>query len=315
MIEFSARKIQLARLEDADTMTMYTVFARWTHGLVALLSFSVISIFAAQETTQAQAKDPYDLSIRLDALEEQIFELKQETGSRPARRLQPQKFGGNASSAAALSLRISEIEGQMRALNGRVEEMNFSMRRLTEKFSKFSEDVEFRFQELKKSGTVRRKQQPSKISRRSRSTKSLGTISVRPKPKPRQSTGSARGDYDRAYGMLKKRRYGDAEVGFKGFLKRYPKNALSGNAQYWMGETYFRRSQYKKSADAFLRGYTRYRSSAKAPDSLLKLGITLARLKQKDAACSAFDEMGIEFPRASRKMRDKVRVERRRVGC
>jgi len=81
------------------------------------------------------------------------------------------------------------------------------------------------------------------------------------------------------------------------------------------GETFYARKMHKKAADAFLRGYTRYRTSAKAPDSLLKLGITLARLGQKEAACSAFDEMRVEFPRAPRATRDRVQAEQRRVGC
>ena len=65
-----------------------------------------------------------------------------------------------------------------------------------------------------------------------------------------------------------------------------PNDPLAGNAQYWIGETYYVRGQYKNAADAFLKGYKKYKSSEKAPDTLLRLGMALAELGQKDAACS-----------------------------
>lgn len=272
---------------------------------------------------QAQsAVDPYVLYERLNRLEEQIFELRNGGANSQARRLQPKKFDGDATSAASLSLRISNMEDQMRSLNGKIEETSFLIRQLTDKFTRFSEDVEFRFQNLKTSSKSRGKKRVKKNIQKQLKTKTLGTISASSTgsqsaslAKALGSTGSARGDYNRAFSMMKKRKYAQAEVEFKSFLSHYPKNALRGNAQYWLGETYFARKQYKKSADAFLRGYTRNRTSAKAPDSLLKLGITLARLGQKEAACSAFSEMRVEFPRAPRTTRDRVQAEQRRVGC
>jgi len=276
-----------------------------------------------QTKVQAQtAVDPYVLNDRLNQLEEEIFQLKNGTGDSRARRLQKNTFEGDPTSAAALSLRLNNIEEQMRALNGKIEETSFQIRQLTEKLTRFSEDAELRFQDLEGASKSRGKQRTRQTINPNLKAKSLGTIPANSPglktaklSEPRASTGSARNDYNRAFGLIKQRKYAQAESEFKAFIARYPKNALDGNAQYWLGETYFARALYKKAADAFLRGYTRYRSSAKAPDSLLKLGITLARLGQKEAACSAFDEMRIEFPRAPRNTRDRVQAEQRRVGC
>jgi len=294
--------------------------------VVAAAVFTLIFFNLPDNEVAAQsAVDPYVLNDRLNQLEEQIFELQQGTGESRARRLQPRRFEGDPTSEAGLSLRIGDIEEQMRALNGKIEEMSFQVRQLTEKFTRFSEDVEFRFQDLKTTSKPRGKKRQKKSSNRQLKTKSLGTIrtsaedaedGAAPKTaQARASTGSPRDDYNRAFGLIKQRKYDEAEVEFKAFLSRYPKNALGGNAQYWLGETYYTRKLDKKAADAFLRGYTRYRTSAKAPDSLLKLGITLARLGQNDAACSAFSEMSVEFPRAPRATRDRVQTEQRRVGC
>ncbi len=293
------------------------------HAVAVALLFSFVFSAVSPDTVVAQsALDPYVLNDRLNRLEEQIFELRNNSGDTRARRLQRRNFDGDPTSAASLSLRIGDIEEQMRALNGKIEETAFQIRQLTEKFTRFSEDVEFRFQELKTSPGSGGKKRRKNVSSKSLKTKTLGTIpagstdvKVAKLAKAQASTGAPRKDYNRAFSLVKQRKYARAEAEFKAFLQRYPKHALGGNAQYWLGETYFARKMHKKAADSFLRGYTRFRTSAKAPDSLLKLGITLARLGQKEAACSAFDEMRVEFPRAPRATRDRVQAEQRRVGC
>jgi tol-pal system protein YbgF len=121
--------------------------------------------------------------------------------------------------------------------------------------------------------------------------------------------------YETAYGYLLQRDYGAAETAFDDFLKKFPNDSLSGNAQYWLGETHFVRGQYKAAASAFLKGYQTYAQSAKAPDSLLKLAMSLDRLGQKDAACSSFAELASKFPTAPQSFKARAQSERQRVGC
>lgn len=121
--------------------------------------------------------------------------------------------------------------------------------------------------------------------------------------------------YEAAYSYLLQQDYGAAEAAFNDFLKQYPGDQLSGNAQYWLGETYFVRSQYKAAAAAFLKGYETYRQSAKAPDSLLKLAMSLDRLGQREAACSSYRELNTQFPSAPQHVRDRAATERGRAGC
>lgn len=121
--------------------------------------------------------------------------------------------------------------------------------------------------------------------------------------------------YETAYGYLLQQDYGAAEAAFTEFLKNHPNDQLAGNAQYWLGETHFVRSQYKAAAAAFLKGYESYRQSPKAPDSLLKLAMSLDRLGQRDAACSSFSELTAQFPSAPQHVRERAAAERKRVGC
>jgi len=121
--------------------------------------------------------------------------------------------------------------------------------------------------------------------------------------------------YETAYGYLLQRDYGAAEAAFDDFLKKFPSDSLAGNAQYWLGESHFVRGQYKAAAGAFLKGYQAYVQSPKAPDSLLKLAMSLDRLGQKDAACSSYNELGAKFPNAPQAVKARAQSERQRAGC
>ncbi len=127
--------------------------------------------------------------------------------------------------------------------------------------------------------------------------------------------GNPKQAYETAYGYLLQQNYSAAETAFDDFLKRYPNDALAGNAQYWLGESLFVRGQYKASAAAFLKGYQSYGRSAKAPDSLLKLAMSLDRLGQKDAACSSYAELTARFPTAPAQLKTRAQSERQRAGC
>ncbi len=127
--------------------------------------------------------------------------------------------------------------------------------------------------------------------------------------------GNATSLYNQGYGDLLQRDYGAAESAFAQVVQAYPDDPLAGKAQYWLGESYYVRGQYKNAADAFLKGYKKYKSGEKAPDSLLKLGMALAELGQKDAACSTFKELGNKFPAAPGYLRDQGNSEWRKAGC
>lgn len=132
----------------------------------------------------------------------------------------------------------------------------------------------------------------------------MGAIDVNPKQL-----------YETAYGYLLQQDYASAEASFSDFLTRFPGDSLAGNAQYWLGESFFVRGQYKQAASAFLKGYQTYDQNAKAPDSLLKLAMSLDRLGQKDAACSSFSELNTRFPTAPPHIKNRAQSERQRIGC
>ncbi|ESR26172.1 tol-pal system protein YbgF [Lutibaculum baratangense] len=127
--------------------------------------------------------------------------------------------------------------------------------------------------------------------------------------------GTPQDDYDTAYGYILRGEFAPAQQAFGAFLQRHPDDELAGNAQYWLGEALFATGRYREAADAFLAGYTEYPRSAKAPDSLYKLGMSLKELGQADAACATFSEISRTFPNAPQAVLERTRSEMERSGC
>jgi len=121
--------------------------------------------------------------------------------------------------------------------------------------------------------------------------------------------------YEEAYRYLLRQDYGAAETAFAEFLKRHPRDERAGDAQFWLGESHYVRGQYRRAADAFLKGYKSYPAGAKAPDSLLKLAMSLSRLGQKDAACATFGEVRTRYAKGPAYLTRRTMKEQQRAGC
>jgi tol-pal system protein YbgF len=284
---------------------------------------------------------------RVDQLEEQLVDLQVTIGTLESLARNP-----GSSSSSASSSRGSSSSSSSGADNGRVDLLETQIRALTAQVEQLSDQVRTA-NAGSGAGAGRRAQAapfdaPVAEARTPRPTPtpSFGTTTVTPGRSgagdptpdsdqigglinggqaPRAAASAAGGLpssdvgakqlYETAYGFLLQTNYGAAETAFDDFLVRYPNDTLSGNAQYWLGESFFVRGQFKQAASAFLKGYQTYGKSAKAPDSLLKLALSLDRLGQRDAACSSFGELATKYPSASAPVKTRAENERRRLGC
>jgi tol-pal system protein YbgF len=120
--------------------------------------------------------------------------------------------------------------------------------------------------------------------------------------------------YKRSDEALLRRQFDVASDGFRKFLEIYPDHSLAGSAKYWLGESYFAQGDYHTAAQNYLEGYQKYPKSRRAPDSLLKLGLALNKLGQKDQGCAALGNVGSEYPKAI-EAKKRADVEFRRAGC
>jgi tol-pal system protein YbgF len=127
--------------------------------------------------------------------------------------------------------------------------------------------------------------------------------------------GSARELYDEAYAAVLRKEYPQAEMGFRQLLQSHPRDRLASDAAFWLGETYYQRGRHREAAEQFLRVTTEFSRSAKAPDSMLKLGMSLNALGAKDQACSTFAKLERDYPQASTRVRQGVEREQKRARC
>jgi tol-pal system protein YbgF len=128
-------------------------------------------------------------------------------------------------------------------------------------------------------------------------------------------SGSTSEQYNHAFGLLKQADYPAAETALKSFVEQHPNDPMAGNAQYWLGETYYTRGRYAEAASAFADGYKRYPKSSKAADELLKLGMALARANQKQNACIALTQLDHDFPAPGAAIKERASTEKKRLGC
>jgi tol-pal system protein YbgF len=143
------------------------------------------------------------------------------------------------------------------------------------------------------------------------------TLPARPASPSVAATGSGdpRADYDTAYAYILQKQYERAEMGFRQFLQSHPRDKLTPDATFWLGESYLQRQRPREAAEQFLKVSTEYAKSQKAPDAMLRLGIALQQLGAKDQACATFAELERKFPQAGPSVRQGVEREQKRARC
>ena len=127
--------------------------------------------------------------------------------------------------------------------------------------------------------------------------------------------GTTKEKYAYASGLLRQAQYARAEIALKAFIDDHNNDPLASNARYWLGETYYVRSAYVQAAEAFLDGYQKDPKGLKAPDTLLKLGMSLARLEKPREACAAFARLTADFPKVLEGIKNPLARERERNNC
>jgi tol-pal system protein YbgF len=211
----------------------------------------------------------------------------------------------SAQGSAYVDDRLNQLQQSVTTLTGQVEQLQYQNQQLQQQMEKMRTDYDFRIDQLEKGG---------KGGPRPAGPAAAGP-SAPPPAQQAASTGSADDLYHTAFKMFQDGDYAGAERDFRAFVQRYPKHVLAPNAQYWLGESYYARRDYQNAMTAFAEGYKVYKASAKGPDNLLKLGMTLAVLGRKSDACSVFSRFTQDYPRATDLQKRRIDQERQRNNC
>ena len=244
-------------------------------------------------------------------------------------------------------LKLSDIEQQFQELTNKFEEINFKIDKLSNRVSKNQADSQLRFQDLEKASLSGRLQstdiannQSEKRLPGSSEAQILGRISDEDLKNTQivQSTqsveststvvtekyiseekilpeGTPKEQYDFALSFVKVGDYETAEIALKEFVNTNAKDELAGSAQYWYAETFRIRQLYQDAATAYLDGYQKYPKSVKAPVNLLKLGVSLVQIGEKDQGCSMITGVSKQYPKASQSILQKAKYEEKKFGC
>ena len=298
----------------------------------------------------AQSNDLRPLLDRLDHLERDMNLLQRQVyrgtgpGGAPVA-----TTPADGQSAVNYEVRTSQLEDQMRTLTGQIEELNYNIDQLKRRLDTLSSDVDQRLTALEHGAPAAAAAvagqptaaAPSAARAPVAPPKGAG---ANPAAAPSQSgvlgqvpadgsqpqtaaapatapdsaegnlpSGTPQQQYNYAFGLLRQANYPAAEKALRSFIQRYPNDQLAGNAQYWLGETYYVRKDYENAAAVFAEGYQKYPKGGKAADNLMKLGMSLGQLGRKKEACAAYSRFDRDFPTAP--IKDRVAEEKKHTGC
>ena len=127
--------------------------------------------------------------------------------------------------------------------------------------------------------------------------------------------GSVQDQYRFAFDLTRQARYEEAEIAFKAFVAAHEDEPLANNARYWLAETFYVRKRYMEAAQAFFEAYKKAPTGPKAPDSLLKLGMSMAGLEKPTEACTTFGKLRKEFTPLKANIEQALNREIKRLSC
>ena len=250
-------------------------------------------------------------------------------------------------------LKLSEVEDQFRQLTNKFEEINFKLDKLSNRLSKIQADNQIRFQDIENnisSGSIiNNTNQMSSIPKTdeknilpgSSQPQDLGSISYKD-TKTKDETQriqsvdttasvvtetfqaeekilpqdlSLEEQYEFATSFLKVGDYSTAERAFREFVITNSDHELAGSAQYWYAETFRIRQLYTDAASAYLEGYQKYPKGKKAPINLLKLGVSMVQIGEKDQGCKMINGVELQYPNANQSVIQKAKYESKKFEC
>jgi len=246
-------------------------------------------------------------------------------------------------------LKLSEIENQFQQLTNRFEEINFKLDKLSNRLSKVQADNQIRFQDIENTLTTgeglqtltkKNIDQKDEVLPGSSTPQDLGSISYKDTATNEttqqiqsvETTASIvtetfqaeekilpdvgpKKQYEFATSFLKVGDYPTAERAFREFVLENPNHELAGNAQYWYAETFRIRQLYTDAASAYLEGYQKYPKGEKAPINLLKLGVSMVQIGEKDQGCKMINGVEDQYPKANQSVIQKAKYESQKFEC
>ena len=301
------------------------------------INFLCVPVVAQEEKIDAIADQIQIISDDLKTLEKVVYKRSDIIPSSSSNNL-------NEDILTKHLLKLNEIEEQFRSLTNKFEEINFKLDKLSSRVTKIQTDSQMRFSDLE-SGNLNKSTNNTSLKKKTKlpgtdkaqdfgaapgyssdnsktiqETQSIETAATviteeAEKTESLLPNKPAKEQYEFAVSFMKIGDYETAEFALKEFIEKNKDHDLAGNAQYWYGETFRIRQLYSDAATAYLDGYQNYPKSTKAPDNLLKLGITMVQLGEKEQGCTMISGIKKQYPKASKSVLQKAQYEQKKFKC
>ena len=320
--------------------------------IIKLISTTVILVLIVSNFKVNAENESEELNNTLEQIQKDLKTLEKAVYSDENISLSNNSFDQNSEDVLTRHLlKLSEIEKQFQDLTNKFEEINFKLDKLSNRVSKVQADNQIRFQQLEGSAVISNNDNQNKITELTNNEKEnvlpgssqpqdLGSISYKDTETnlTTQQTQSIETtstivteefrseekllpnetpekQYEFATSFLKVGDYNMAERAFKEFVDVNSNHKLAGNAQYWYAETFRIRQLYTDAASAYLEGYQKYPKSEKGPINLLKLGVSLVQIGEKDQGCLMITGVKKQYPEAKQSVLQKAKYEEKKFEC
>ena len=320
--------------------------------IIKLISTIVILVLIISNYKVNAENKSEELSNILEQIQKDLKTLEKAVYSNENISLSNNSFDENSEDVLTRHLlKLSEIEKQFQDLTNKFEEINFKLDKLSNRVSKVQADNQLRFQQLEGSAVISNNNNQNKVTELNNNEKEnvlpgssqpqdLGSISYKDTETnlTTQQTQSIETtstivteefrseekllpnetpekQYEFATSFLKVGDYNMAERAFKEFVDMNSNHKLAGNAQYWYAETFRIRQLYTDAASAYLEGYQKYPKSEKGPINLLKLGVSLVQIGEKDQGCLMITGVKKQYPEAKQSVLQKAKYEEKKFEC
>jgi tol-pal system protein YbgF len=306
--------------------------------LLAIILFNSVSVAENEEVYLEAISDQIQVITKdLKTLEKAVYQKSDIASSTTLKSIKSDSL--NEDIMTKHLLKLNEIEDQFRELTNKFEEVNFKLDKLSTRVTKIQSDSQLRFSDLENGTNSFPKEKKVSLPGSTKpqdfgaapgyqttnlpkeqsitSIESAQTVITEKAEKkdsllPNKPTEE---QYEFAVSFMKIGDYETAEFALREFIDKNKDHDLAGNAQYWYGETFRIRQLYSDAATAYLDGYQNYPKSKKAPDNLLKLGITMVQLGEKDQGCKMISGLKKEYPKASKSVLQKAQYEQKKFKC
>lgn len=256
------------------------------------------------------------------ALEDQIEALREDVVVLQRQAYRDKDAGISAGSSQEVIVRLGEMDENLRQAVGKIDELQYKIKTLEDKINLINKDVDLRLSQMEGKtvggGSGAAEQPAQKFAApvaQNAPAAIVGAGITKGDDLAPVKTKSAEEIYQEGQAALKAGQNDEAAALFTSLMTRYPEHKLAENAQYWLGEAYYAKKDYAKSAVTFAKGYEKYKNGNKGADNIFKLGMSFKELGKTKEACTAFVNLPKEFPKAEQVLKDKAAKQAAALKC